>query len=91
MDWTKWHLIRRLAPRIALRQDELLVLYVMLSLVTTMMGVDILQPVISVLGHAFRFATVIVSLRLSVPFTIWEEFATKRRGSEVTVDGRTSA
>ncbi|MEE8114219.1 MAG: DUF6785 family protein [Nitrososphaerales archaeon] len=52
------HLIRRLAPRIALRQDELLVLYVMLSLVTTMMGVDILQPVISVLGHAFWFATV---------------------------------
>jgi len=51
------YLIRRMTPRLALRQDELLVLYVMLSLITTMMGVDILQPVIGVLGHAFRFAT----------------------------------
>ncbi len=51
------YLIRKIAPRIALRQDELLVLYVMLSLVTTMMGVDILQAVIGVLGHAFQFAT----------------------------------
>ena len=51
------YLIRRMSPRFALRQDELLTLYVMLSLVTTMMGVDILQPVIGVLGHAYWFAT----------------------------------
>ena len=51
------YLIGRMAPRAALRQDELLVLYVMLSLVITMMGVDILQAVIGVLGHAFWFAT----------------------------------
>ncbi|MFC1717557.1 DUF6785 family protein [Candidatus Poribacteria bacterium] len=51
------YLIGRIAPRVALRQDELLVLYIMLSLVTTMMGVDILQAVIGVLGHAFQFAT----------------------------------
>ena len=51
------YLIRRIAPRVALRQDELLTLYVMLSIVITMTGVDILQAVIGVLGHAFQFAT----------------------------------
>ena len=51
------YLIGRMSPRVALRQDELLALYVILSLVITMMGVDILQPVISIIGHAFWFAT----------------------------------
>ena len=49
--------IRWLAPRAALRQDELLVLYVMLSFITTMAACDTTQAVLSVLGHAFRFAT----------------------------------
>jgi hypothetical protein len=49
--------IRWLAPRAALRRDELLVLYVMLSFITTMAACDTTQAVLSVLGHAFRFAT----------------------------------
>ena len=51
------YLIRWLTPSIALRKDELLVLYVMLSLTTTLSAYDVLQPVLSVLEHAFWFAT----------------------------------
>jgi len=49
--------IRWLAPGIALRRDELLVLYVMMSLITTLSACDVMQAVLSVLGHAFWFAT----------------------------------
>ena len=35
----------------------MLTLYVMLSLIITMAGCDIMQPVVSVLGHGFWFAT----------------------------------
>ena len=50
-------LIRRAAPSIALRQDELLVLYVMLSFITTLCAYDIMQAIMSVLGNGFWFAT----------------------------------
>ena len=49
--------IRWIASRATLRRDEMLMLYVMLSLIITMAGCDIMQPVLSVLGHAFWFAT----------------------------------
>jgi hypothetical protein len=49
--------IRWIAPRAALRQDELLVLYVMLSFITTLSACDTTQAVLSVLGHGFWFAT----------------------------------
>jgi hypothetical protein len=51
------YLIRWIAPRAALRQDELLVLYVMLSFITTLSACDTTQAVLSVLGHASWFAT----------------------------------
>ena len=51
------HLVRQIAPRLALRHGELLVLYVMLSITTTMAAGDLLQAVLSVLGYAFWFAT----------------------------------
>ena len=51
------HLIRQISPRLALRHGELLVLYVMLSITTTMSAGDLLQAVLSVLGYAFWFAT----------------------------------
>jgi len=51
------HAIGRLAPRLALRQDEMLVLYVMLSLITTLAAYDITQALLSLLGYGFRFAT----------------------------------
>ncbi len=51
------YLIRWIAPSIALRQDEFLVLYVMLSFITTLSACDVMQAVLSVLGHGFWFAT----------------------------------
>ena len=50
-------LVRLLLPRVALRHGELLVLYVMLSITTTMSAGDILQAILSILGYAFWFAT----------------------------------
>ena len=50
-------LIRLAAPSLAFRESELLLLYVMLSFATTLAGCDVLQAVLSVLGHAFWFAT----------------------------------
>jgi len=49
--------LRMVSPRLVLRQDELLLLYVMLSFATTLAGCDVLQAVLSVLGHGFWFAT----------------------------------
>ena len=51
------HLVRLIAPSLALRHGELLVLYVVLSITTTMTAGDLLQAVLSVLGYAFWFAT----------------------------------
>ena len=51
------HVIRWISPRAALRRGELLVLYVILSVTTTLSAGDILQATLSVLGHAFWFAT----------------------------------
>ena len=51
------NLIRQIIPRLALRHGELLVLYIMLSITTTMSAGDLLQAVLSVLGYAFWFAT----------------------------------
>ena len=50
-------LVRLLLPGIALRHGELLVLYVMLSITTTLSAGDILQAILSILGYAFWFAT----------------------------------
>ena len=50
-------LVRLFLPGIALRHGELLVLYVMLSITTTLSAGDILQAILSILGYAFWFAT----------------------------------
>ena len=50
-------LLHLVAPNLAFRASELLLLYVMLSFATTLAGCDVLQAVLSVLGHAFWFAT----------------------------------
>ncbi|MDE0484079.1 MAG: hypothetical protein OXI67_15990 [Candidatus Poribacteria bacterium] len=49
--------IRLLKVNFAFGQGELLFLYVTLSFATTLAGCDILQAVLSVLGHGFWFAT----------------------------------
>ena len=49
--------IRLLRSDSALGQGELLLLYVTLSFATTLAGCDVLQAILSVLGHSFWFAT----------------------------------
>ena len=49
--------IRAISPGRAIRRGELLLIYVMLSFATTLAGCDVLQAVLSVLGHSFWFAT----------------------------------
>ncbi len=50
-------IIRLLKASFALSQGELLFLYVTLSFATTLAGCDVLQAILSVLGHSFWFAT----------------------------------
>ena len=45
--------IRATFPGQAIRRGELLLIYVMLSFATTLAGCDVLQAVLSVLGHSF--------------------------------------
>ena len=48
---------RLLSIDFALKQGELLLLYVTLSVATSLAGCDVLQAILSVLGHSFWFAT----------------------------------
>lgn len=50
-------LLRFLKPILALGQGEFLFLYVTLSVASSLAGCDVLQAVLSVLGHGFWFAT----------------------------------
>jgi hypothetical protein len=50
-------LLRRAAPRRALRQGELLTIFSMLSLGTAMAGVDLGSPLVTIIPHGFWFAT----------------------------------
>ncbi|MBM3241037.1 hypothetical protein FJZ31_32540 [Candidatus Poribacteria bacterium] len=50
-------LLRKLSRRLAFGQGELLVLYVMLSTASALASIDMLQILISDMGHAFWFAT----------------------------------
>jgi hypothetical protein len=50
-------LLRRGMPRYALRQGELLTIFSMVSIATAMAGVDLLSPLITLMGHAAWFAT----------------------------------
>ena len=50
-------LIRRYTPRFALRQGELLTIYIMLSVSSAVAGHDMIQSIIPTMPHAFWFAT----------------------------------
>ena len=50
-------LLKFLTPVFFLQQGEILFLYVSLSVATSLAGCDILQAVLSVLGHSTWFAT----------------------------------
>jgi hypothetical protein len=49
--------VRRLAPRSALTQAELLVMYVMMVVSMTLCGHDTLQNMFGTIGHPYQFAT----------------------------------
>jgi hypothetical protein len=49
--------VRRIAPRVALGQAELLLVYIMLSIGTCLTSIDFLDVLFSMLGHATRYAT----------------------------------
>jgi hypothetical protein len=50
-------LVRRVAPRQALTQGELIVVYVMLTIATSLAGLDGMQVLLPVMTHGFWFAT----------------------------------
>ena len=50
-------LIKRFFPRFALQQGELMTIYIMLSLSSTIAGHDVMQTVVPTLSHGFWFAT----------------------------------
>lgn len=49
--------VRRFAPRHSLTQNELLLVYVMLSIGTCLTSIDFLDVLFSMLGHAARYAS----------------------------------
>jgi hypothetical protein len=50
-------LLKRFFPKFVLSQSELLVIYIMLSLASGIAGHDMLEILVPMLGHAYRFAT----------------------------------
>ena len=49
--------LRRVAPRLAFTQGEMIIVYVMLTIGTALAGLDMMQVLISVMTHGFWFAT----------------------------------
>ncbi|HID56827.1 TPA: hypothetical protein EYP37_09885, partial [Candidatus Poribacteria bacterium] len=49
--------LRKLSPRLTLKQGELITIYVMLSIASGVAGHDMLEILLPMLGHAFWFAT----------------------------------
>ena len=50
-------LFKRFVPTLALAQSELVIVYLMLSIASGITGHDMLEILVPMLGHAFRFAT----------------------------------
>ncbi len=50
-------LLKRFLPWMALAQSELVIVYLMLSIASGITGHDMLEILVPMLGHAFRFAT----------------------------------
>ena len=51
------HVLGKISPKLALSQAELLTVYFMLCIVTCLCSYDIMEILIPILGHPFRFAT----------------------------------
>jgi len=50
-------LLRKISPKLALSQGELLIIYIMLCLASAVSGGDLIRLLVPVLGYAFWFAT----------------------------------
>jgi hypothetical protein len=72
-------LLRRLSPRRALRQGELLTIYAMLSVATAVCGLDQIQTMIPVVAHPFWHAT---------PENDWENLFLQEMPEWLTVTDR---
>lgn len=69
--------LKRFLPRFAFSQSELLVIYIMLSLASGIAGHDMLEILVPMLGHAYRFAT---------PENEWSELFHRYLPKWLTVD-----
>jgi len=69
--------IAKFLPRYAFSQQELLTIYILLSMGSAMSGHDMIQVLAPVMGHAFRFAT---------PENEWKELFWKYLPQWLTVD-----
>ena len=74
-------LLKRFLPKHTLSQSELLVIYVMLSLASGMAGHDMLEILVPMLGHAYRFAT---------PENEWAELFHRYLPGWLTVDSKSA-
>ena len=74
-------LLKKLLPGSALDQGELLIVYLMLSLASALCGLDMIQSLIPILGHAFMFAT---------PENEWQNFFWRYIPRWLAVDDKNS-
>lgn len=74
-------LVQRFLPRFALKQGELLTIYIMLSVSSAVAGHDMIQHIAPTIPHAFWFAT---------PENEWGELFWKYLPKWLTIDSTTS-
>jgi len=73
--------LSKLSPKIALSQGELLTVYVMLAVGTTLNGCDVMQALVHLMGTAFWYAT---------PENEWEELFGEYLPDWLTVSDKTA-
>ena len=72
-------LLQKLVPAISLNQAELLIIYIILSLATILGSIAVVGNIISIMGHAFWFAT---------PENEWKELLWRHIPRWLAVDDR---
>ncbi|MFC1715692.1 DUF6785 family protein [Candidatus Poribacteria bacterium] len=50
-------LLKRFLPRYSLSQGDLLIVYIMVSVASSLAGLDMIQSLVGIMGYAFMFAT----------------------------------
>ena len=70
------YILKKISPKLGISPPELLTIYVMLGIVSSLCSGDMMQILITILGHPFRFAT---------PENQWRELFWKELPSWLTV------